>query len=475
MKFEIFTPIVIHELGQRTNQEDSVFPALGSASDSDRLFLVCDGMGGHSKGEVASANVVEAMTTWIKQRTPHNGIVTDDIIEDALQCAHHRLDQLDDGAENKMGTTLTLVCLHKGGVSMGHVGDSRIYHVRPSQREILYKSIDHSLVYELYKTGVISYEEMATSPQRNVITRAIMPGDENNDKIDIAHTTNVQPGDYFYLCSDGMLEEMSDDQLLNVLCADASDVMKASSLVSMTADNKDNHTALLIKVKSVLAEEGDENLLNDEAESGFNEMAIVEPVVVLGGNKTEAMPKTERTVDAPKAQIPQANMSQQRASAPVASQKKGVNKILVMLVLLLLALVVAGAVYLFLGKGNGSKKSHDSNDNEAKTEKVDKDRDNDDDADYDFGDDDFNKGSKRGYKSDNIRPEDNQGNVDNKNKVENKEKKNVNKEEPKKKEEPKIEEPKRDDKNDNGGQGIGSQLNPNGKNGVGIDIRGGDN
>ena len=378
MKFEIFTPVVIHELGQRDNQEDSVFPPLGSASDSDRLFLVCDGMGGHAKGEVASANVVDAMTTWIKQRTPDNGIVTDDIIENALQYAHQQLDKLDDGAENKMGTTLTLVCLHKGGVTMGHVGDSRIYHVRPSQRKILYKSIDHSLVYELYRSGVISYDDMATSPQRNVITRAIMPGEENNDNIDLVHTTNVKPGDYFYLCSDGMLEEMTDDQLLNVLCAEASDVMKAGSLVSMTADNKDNHTAVLIKVKSVLAEDGDAKLLNDEATSEYNEMAVANTVVMSNDKKPNPVVppyKPEKKSEALAQAKPEASVSPQKASTPatasVAPPKKGgVNKVLLLLVLLLFSLVVAGAVYLFMNNGNDNKE--ESEDNEVRTEHQEK-------------------------------------------------------------------------------------------------------
>lgn len=348
MKFEIFTPTVIYELGKRKNQEDSVFPAKGATADSDRLFLVCDGMGGHSKGEVASANVIDAMTAWIKQRTLPNGIVTDNIIEDALQSAHQRLDSLDDGAENKMGTTLTLVCLHRGGVLMGHVGDSRIYHIRPSQRQILYKSIDHSLVYELFRSGVISYDEMATSPQRNVITRAIMPGAENNDKIDIAHTTNVQPGDYFYLCSDGMLEVMSDDQLLDVLCSDSSDVMKASKLESMTAENKDNHTALLIKIKDVVAEPGDENLPNDEHISSFNEMATAVPVNAASSTTgNEAQPVVPTPV---KPVAPPYAPARNTAAVKTDSAKKGMNKILLLLIILLLAIVIGCAVYILLNK-----------------------------------------------------------------------------------------------------------------------------
>lgn len=353
MRFEIFTPTVIYELGKRKNQEDSVFPSKGAAADTDRLFLVCDGMGGHSKGEVASANVIDAMTAWIRQRTLRNGVVTDDIIVDALQSAHQRLDSLDDGAENKMGTTLTLVCLHRGGVAMGHVGDSRIYHIRPSKREILYKSIDHSLVYNLYRAGAISYEDMATSPQRNVITRAIMPGTENNDKIDIAHTTNVQPGDYFYLCSDGMLEVTSDEQLLDVLCSDTSDEMKASTLVSMTAENKDNHTALLIKIKDVVAEPGDENLPNDEHVSSFNEMANVVPMNAANSPTGSA---AQRVVPPPVESVAKANApARNTAASKTGGSKTGMNKILLLLIILLLAIVLGCAIYILLNKDKGTR------------------------------------------------------------------------------------------------------------------------
>ena len=363
MKFEVFTPTVIHELGQRNNQEDSVFPAKGAAADTDRLFLVCDGMGGHAKGEVASANVIDAMTAWIKQRTLPNGVVTDSIIEGALQSAHQRLNTLDDGSDNKMGTTLTMVCLHSGGVAMAHVGDSRIYHIRPSHRKILYKSIDHSLVYDLYRAGAIKYEEMATSPQRNVITRAVMPGEQNYDKVDIAHTTNVLPGDYFYLCSDGMLEEMTDEQLVEVLCSETSDVMKAATLVSMTQGNKDNHTALLIKIKNVIAEPGDEKLPNDEHVSAYNEV-----VVPLKAGNTMAPAPNQPTPPPYVAPAPQAAASAVNNTAPRSDgDKKGVNKLLLLLVILLFAIVVGCTVYFLTNRDQGSS---DEESSEASTEMV---------------------------------------------------------------------------------------------------------
>ena len=76
-----------------------------------------------------------------------------------------------------MGTTLTLLYFACNGVTAAHIGDSRIYHIRPNVG-LLYQSRDHSLVYDLFQAGEISYEEMATFPQKNVITRAMSPGEE---------------------------------------------------------------------------------------------------------------------------------------------------------------------------------------------------------------------------------------------------------------------------------------------------------
>lgn len=339
MKFEIFTPIVIHELGQRSNQEDSVFPAKGVAASSDRLFLVCDGMGGHARGEVASANVVDAFTAWVMQHTLPDGRVTDSIIVDALLSAHQRLNTLDDGAEHKMGTTLTMVCLHSAGVSMGHVGDSRIYHVRPSQRAILYKSIDHSLVYELYRNGVISHDEMVTSPHRNVITRAVMPGKDSVDKIDIAHTTNVLPGDYFLLCSDGMLENMTDAQLLEVLCSHSPCEAIASTLVTMTQDNKDNHSAVLIKIKSVIAEPADKRHPNDEHISPYNDV-----IATARDASTWATPIIPEPDDGNRSE-PTNNAAP--AMGIAGGSKKGKSKLWLLLAMLLTAIAIVVAVVLF--------------------------------------------------------------------------------------------------------------------------------
>lgn len=272
MKIEILPPQGINELGSRQNQEDSLFPSVGAATASDRLFMVCDGMGGHDHGEVASQLVCDVLPEYLRKHWTADDVLQDDVLQDALDEVFRRINALDDGSTRQMGTTLTLLALHRGGVTMAHVGDSRIYHLRPQERCILYKSRDHSLAYDLFLVGELTFDEMATYGKKNVITRAIMPGMERQPKLDIAHSTDIRPGDYFLLCSDGLLENMSDGQLLQLLSTDDPNDQKRQRLIAETQENADNHSAWLIQVGAVTVEDGDEAMKNDETKVRSNAM-----------------------------------------------------------------------------------------------------------------------------------------------------------------------------------------------------------
>lgn len=274
MKYKLFPPQAIYELGQRSNQEDNIFPAMGQATADDRLFIVCDGMGGHEHGEVASQAVATTIGQTLTRALADEPRLTDDSINRAIAAAYERLDQLDRGEARKMGTTLTLLCLHRGGVTAAHIGDSRIYHLRPATGEVRYLSRDHSLVMDLYQAGEITRDEMRTSPQKNVITRAMTPGKDDRTRADIVHIADVQPGDYFYLCSDGMLEQMEDDDLLALVSDNTTDTEKREALIRATIANKDNHSAYLIHVEQVTREQGDEALADDEMTTRYNAMNI---------------------------------------------------------------------------------------------------------------------------------------------------------------------------------------------------------
>ena len=180
-------------------------------------FLVCDGMGGHDKGEVASAAVCKGVSEAVESCLTEDQPFTKTDFMHALDHAYDVLDEADVAKEGTMGTTMTFLCLHRGGCLAAHIGDSRIYHLRPSTGEVLFRSRDHSLVQQLYELGELSYDEMKTSPRKNVILRAVQPYQDERSKPSFVLIKDIRPGDYFYMCSDGMLEEMEDDELMAVV------------------------------------------------------------------------------------------------------------------------------------------------------------------------------------------------------------------------------------------------------------------
>lgn len=275
MRIKIYQPLAIHELGKRANQEDSIYPIEGKATENDRLFLLCDGMGGHEHGEVASQSICKSLSSFLLQHAVASEGLEDKLLSDALAYAYEELDKLAiAGDSRQMGTTLTLLYFHSNGCTAAHIGDSRIYHLRPSSHTILYKSRDHSLVYDLFQAGELTYEEMKTFPQKNVITRAMIAGDRNHPTPDVIHISDIQPGDYFYICSDGMLEQMEDEELLDVFSANVRDEEKRQMLISETSDNKDNHSAYIIHIKEVIHDEADVSLVNEEYTAKCNALNI---------------------------------------------------------------------------------------------------------------------------------------------------------------------------------------------------------
>lgn len=256
MRYIISKPLSIHELGQRTNQEDSFYPSIGSLSDNQRFFILCDGMGGHESGEVASSTVCECMGDYLYDKLSEGKSFSNQLFENALEYAYEGLDSKDNpDSVKKMGTTMTFLMFHDSGVTAAHIGDSRIYQFRPGVSGPIFKTRDHSLVNDLILLGELTEEEARTSMNKNVITRAMQPGQENRSKADMTLLTDVKPGDWFYMCSDGMLEEM-DDEVLGGILTDQSmtEDEKRDLLIRRTSSNKDNHTALIIHMLDVIKE-----------------------------------------------------------------------------------------------------------------------------------------------------------------------------------------------------------------------------
>lgn len=276
MKISIRKPLCFSEIGKKDNQEDFLWPSPDAVGTENRIFLMCDGVGGQDSGEVASQTAATALGTYLTAHPSADGMVTKAMFEEALANAYDELDKVDTGSARKMGTTMTCVVLHRGGALVAHIGDSRIYHVRPSlaidgRTGIIYQSTDHSLVNDLLRVGEITEEEAKDFPQKNVITRAMQPNLERRYKADIYNLDDVQDGDYFFLCCDGVLEQLTNDKLGDILSDKKLDDQGKLDAIFSICDGKtrDNYTCWLIPIDKV------EREASDATSVGEDEIAVV--------------------------------------------------------------------------------------------------------------------------------------------------------------------------------------------------------
>ena len=190
----------------RENNEDAVF---GDVSLG--LAAVADGIGGHMAGEIASQTAIDILASKIKEAA---GPVTLDILKEAFFAANHLIYTLGkkDDAKHGMGTTLTVAYFDDKEIKVVHVGDSRAYLCAKDKAELL--TNDHSVAGELVKDGNITKEEAAHHPQRNILTRSL--GAETLVKVDEI----IKPwykGDTLLLCSDGLYNQVTDEEMASLL------------------------------------------------------------------------------------------------------------------------------------------------------------------------------------------------------------------------------------------------------------------
>lgn len=243
------------QLGRRANQEDSRWPDTDAPNKAQRFFVVCDGVGGNERGEVASRTVCEAVAKSLGGVDLANETFTEDDFAHVLYDAYAALDSRADDGNRRMATTLAFVCFHRGGCMMAHIGDSRIYQVRPGAG-IVYRSEDHSLVNELVRAGVITPEQAVYHPQRNVILRAMSPTKPGIEQCQatVTCTKDVRAGDLFLLCSDGVLHGFSDSGIVALLDEATDTKAKVRKMAGGCAASPDNNTAILVEVESVEAD-----------------------------------------------------------------------------------------------------------------------------------------------------------------------------------------------------------------------------
>ncbi|MCG3135349.1 MAG: Protein phosphatase PhpP [Planctomycetes bacterium] len=230
-------------------------------SDKDGLSIVCDGMGGRDFGEVASSLGVSTITQFLRKHFPRSlrgrkladgAPVVDAFVQlfDAwirdVNAQVHGFGAVDQ-KYREMGTTLALVYHQEDLVVVAHVGDSRVYRIRGGAIQPVTE--DHSFVNVQLKAGLITAQEAATSAHRHIVTRAIGP--RHVVKADIS-VMPAEPGDVYLLCTDGLCDQVEDDDMLAAWNASGGDLRACvEALIRMANDagGIDNVTVILTRLE----------------------------------------------------------------------------------------------------------------------------------------------------------------------------------------------------------------------------------
>ena len=222
--------------------EEPLLAARGS------VYLVCDGMGGHNAGQIAS----ELAAKQFLHAYYHLGGTAQEAARHAILQAHHYIAEMASKIPSRygMGTTLTALILKQDEGILAHVGDSRCYRLREGVFEQL--SRDHTLVARLVEQGIITPEQARYHPQRNVIRQAVGVADPSEPLEPDIETFALQAGDLYLLCSDG-LTDMVDDAEIEAILRDEPPTRAAWRLVDRALANggRDNITVVLVRIMAL--------------------------------------------------------------------------------------------------------------------------------------------------------------------------------------------------------------------------------
>jgi len=232
----------------RSNNEDRavvVYPEDGRTPEEIEIMLMlADGMGGHNSGEIASKIAVERVAQLFFGST---GRILDRL-RDAFRSANAEIYQTGQAEEHKgMGTTCTALVAVGETLYVAHVGDSRAYRLH--QGELTQLTVDQTYVQYLVQTGKINHDEALKHPKRNILTQALGASATITPEI-CCKKGCLMPGDIFLLCSDGLYEYLSDEEILTYLDEDMGSGM-AQNMVdeAKRRGGHDNITVLLARVQ----------------------------------------------------------------------------------------------------------------------------------------------------------------------------------------------------------------------------------
>ncbi|MBW6409787.1 Stp1/IreP family PP2C-type Ser/Thr phosphatase [Clostridium weizhouense] len=207
-----------------------------------KIYVVADGMGGHNAGEVASKMAAEQIVKYVEEK--FFSITKEELIESAIQKSNELIFEYSktNQALNGMGTTVTACLITKDFIHIANVGDSSCLAVKDGKITKITK--DHSLVQELIDSGSITEEDAINHPKKNIITRALGTGRKVD--VDIFPLKSNQY-DLYILCSDGLTNELTNEEILSIINEENDYNNAANRLVNLAKEKggRDNITVLL--------------------------------------------------------------------------------------------------------------------------------------------------------------------------------------------------------------------------------------
>ncbi|MDO8700935.1 MAG: Stp1/IreP family PP2C-type Ser/Thr phosphatase [Undibacterium sp.] len=238
----------------RAHNEDAI-----ETSQEIGLAILADGMGGYNAGEVASRMSVELISKHIKQKQQsawipllsRQTLVASRWINDAISYANERvLAAAHEHAEYVgMGTTIVVAMCHQDKLLVAHVGDSRVYRYRRGELKQITR--DHSVLQAQIDAGLITEEQAQFSPIKNLITRAI--GAQVDIEVEI-HDHQLEEGDIYLLCSDGLTDMLKYDQIHTIMKQHCTQLDLCCQTLINGANNsggRDNISVILLKVNAL--------------------------------------------------------------------------------------------------------------------------------------------------------------------------------------------------------------------------------
>lgn len=236
----------------RKNNEDSF---LFESFEKLNILILADGIGGHERGEVASNCAVNVVMNYIKDNyklySNYSHLLVDAFCEANKIIYQMNLEKISEGepiSRKTMGTTLETLLIDGDTLYFAHVGDSRIY-IKDDNFKMLTK--DHSLVQYLYSSGALTEEEVENYSDKNSLLRAI--GTEKYIEVDV-DSMKIKNNDILLVCSDGLTNEMSDDEISEMLDLKYSAKEMVDNIISAVKNGlaRDNVTVGIFKNDEVI-------------------------------------------------------------------------------------------------------------------------------------------------------------------------------------------------------------------------------